>query len=103
MPGRFLPARLIPGDCIAGVEDGRVRLSIPAMQARRQWQGEAMNPAMNPTMTGATQGQRTMLGAAEGGRGGGRRQSGEHRQGEKPRMGGADDVTGGTGPTKDPI
>ena len=90
----------LPVDCIASVGDGRVRLSMPAMQAKRQWQGEAMNPAMNPTMTGATQGQRTMLGAAEAGRSGGQ------RQGSKPSMGGdggADDVSGGTGPTKDPI
>lgn len=90
----------LPVDCIASVTEGQVRLSMPAMQAKRQWQGEAMNPAMNPTMTGATQGQRTMLGAAEAGRGGGQ------RQGNKPSMGGeggADDVTGGTGSTKDPI
>ena len=90
----------LPGDCVASVGDGQVRLSMPAMQAKRQWQGEAINPAINPTMTGATQGQRTMLGAAEAGRGGGQ------RQGAKPTMGGdggADDVTGGTGPTRDPI
>jgi hypothetical protein len=100
----------VPGDCIAAVGDGQVRLTIPAMQAKRQWQGEAMNPAMNPSMTGATQGQRTMLGAAEAGRGGGQHQGmnqgSDGRQGEKPRVGGegpADGVTGGTGQTKDPI
>lgn len=94
----------VPGESIASVAAGTVRLSMPAAQARRAWQAEGldhtMNPAMNPAMTGATQGQRTMLGAAEAGRGGGQ------RMGDKPVVGGAgaaDDATGGTGPTRDPI
>lgn len=103
----------VPGDSIASVAEGTVRLSMPAAQAKRAWQAEGldhtMNPAMNPAMTGATQGQRTMLGAAEAGRGGGQRmgQGGiAQQQGDKPVVGGAgaaDDATGGTGPTRDPI
>jgi hypothetical protein len=108
----------LPGELVAAVEDGRVRLSMPAAQAKRQWQAEQMpestNPAMNPAMTGATQGQRTMLGAAEAGRGGGQRmnpsgtgQEGmSQNQGDKPVVGGeggANDATGGTGATRDPI
>ncbi|WP_203070622.1 DUF2171 domain-containing protein [Falsiroseomonas ponticola] len=107
----------LPGEAVASVGDGQVRLSMPAAQAKRQWQAEPMNPAMNPAMTGATQGQRTMLGAAEAGRGGGQRQEGTgmaqpgkaqpgiaQRQGDKPAVGGeAGDATGGTGMTRDPI
>ncbi len=108
----------LSGESVAAVSDGQVRLSMPAAQAKRQWQAEgldhAMNPAMNPSMTGATQGQRTMLGAAEAGRGGGQRmnpsgmsQGGmSQTQGDKPMVGGdggADDATGGTGTTRDPI
>jgi len=99
----------MPGAAVASVSDGQVRLSMPAAQAKRQWQAEQMNPAMNPSMTGATQGQRTMLGAAEAGRGGGQHQ-GQHgvsqKQGDKPVVGGeggANDATGGTGRTRDPI
>lgn len=101
----------VTGDSIDAVREGQVRLSIPAAQAKRQWQADgldhAMNPAMNPSLTGATVAQRSLLGAAEGGRGGGQRMGQtDKRQGDTPVVGGdgdADDATGGTGATRDPI
>ena len=100
----------LPRDAIASVAGGQARLSMTAAEAKTRWQGEAMpSHAGTPAMTGATQGQRSLLGAAEAGRGGGQHQGpGGQRQGGSEvggmaGQGGGNDATGGTGMTNDPI
>jgi hypothetical protein len=103
----------LPRAAVVSVSAGQVVLSMTAIEAKTTWQGESQpatgGPAGTPAMTGATQGQRSLLGAAEAGRAGGQQQ-GPHGQrqggseiGGMGGEGGANDVDGGTGMTRDPI